>query len=144
MDLGFYTKPEKGGEFIIGGFGRKKVTSPDQRIDQVDSDDLSSLSSTLNKRLPKFADSKVKNTWTGLITDTPDGHQIIGRNKNVANFYNVVAGNGHGFKEAPGFAESVALDILREEPKFSLASYNLERFERGEEFTNLYSEDWLG
>jgi len=44
-----------------------------------------------DRRLPDFADAKVVESWSELITASPDWHQLIGTPDGWNNFY-VVAG----------------------------------------------------
>lgn len=144
MDSGLYTKPEPGGHFVAGGFAQTTIENPRNGSGTVTTDDLQKLQELLEIRLPEYADAEVVDTWTGVITDTPDGYQIIGPSNEFHNFYNAVAGNGHGFKEATALAESIAQSVLDTDPRFDLNPYRLERFEEDDEFVNRYSADWLG
>ncbi|WP_435335804.1 NAD(P)/FAD-dependent oxidoreductase [Haloarchaeobius sp. TZWWS8] len=144
MDSGLYTKPEPNGRFVAGGFGRKDIADPRHGSGSVSGAELRHLSSLIEHRLPGYDDAQVVTTWTGVVTDTPDGYQILGPSTACENFYNAVAGNGHGFKEAAALAESIAQDILGRTPRFDLTPYRHERFAVGDEFVSRYSADWLG
>jgi len=144
MEKAFYTKPEHGGEFLIGGFNDPKMDDPDEKYKTVTNDDLIDITEFLEYRLPGYADAKLANTWSGIITVSPDWHQIIGVPDGYENFYNIVAGSGHGFKEAAGFAESIAQEIAGKQPRFDLSPYRHERFETGDEIKGRYdSAGWL-
>lgn len=144
MDAGLYTKPEMGGEFVTGGFDHNPVDHPRNGAGRVSNSQLLNLFDLIEERLPGYADAEVVNTWTGLITDTPDAQQLIGRVQQLDNFYVAIGGNGHGFKEAPGFAESIAQDILGLNQENNLHPYRLSRFEENDEFVGRYDADWLG
>ncbi len=126
-----YVKPETGGEFIVGGIDRPPVDRA-AGLTGVDTAHLNQISSRIDHRLPGFADAEVSNTWSGIITMTPDSHQIVGVPDSLDNFYNIVGGSGHGFKDAPGFAESIAQTILGHQPAYDLTPYRLERFEESD------------
>ena len=122
-----YTKPEPGDEFIVGGIERPPVDRS-AGPEGVDNEFLEKLLERIELRFPDFADSRVIDTWSGLVTMTPDSHHIAGEAAAVDNFFNIVGASGHGFKEAPAFGESIAQEILGLEPRFDLAPYRLERF----------------
>ena len=126
-----YVKPEPSGAFIVGGIDRPPIdeaTGPEG----VDNQHLRKVTDQIEKRLPEYADAEVRETWSGVITMTPDEHQIVGAAKTVPNLYHLVGGNGHGFKEALGFAESAVQEILGENPRFDLSPYRPDRFDSGE------------
>jgi sarcosine oxidase subunit beta len=144
MGKAFYTKPEQGGEFLIGGFNDPEMDEPDEQYETVTTEDLNKITEFLEYRLSGYADAKLVNTWSGVITASPDWHQIIGVPDGYDNFYNVIAGSGHGFKEAAGFAESIAQEIAGEKPRYDLSPYRSERFETGDEIQGRYdSAGWF-
>lgn len=144
VDRAIYTKPEHGGDFIVGGFNDPPMEGPDAGFETLDEADYMTLLEWFEDRLPGYADAKVVDSWSGIITPSPDWHQIVGRPAGLENFYNAVAGSGHGFKEGAGFAESIAQDILGRKPRFDLTPYRLERFGEDEELTSRYtSASWL-
>ncbi|MDG5777332.1 FAD-dependent oxidoreductase [Haloarculaceae archaeon H-GB2-1] len=144
VDDAIYTKPEHGGDFIVGGFNDPPMDAPDAGFETMHDDDYETLVEWFDRRMPGYADAKVVDSWSGVITPSPDWHQIIGRPAGLENFYNAVAGSGHGFKEAAGFAESIAQDVLGRTPRFDLSPYRLERFAEGDELESRYSSaSWL-
>ena len=138
---GLYAKPEPNGEFLCGGIERPPIDR-ETGLEGVTESFLRQVSQRLEGRLPWCSDAEVVDTWSGVITVTPDAYQIVGVPEGVENFCNLVGGSGHGFKEAPAFAESVALDILGESPRIDLDPYALERFERGETFDGISAETY--
>lgn len=145
MDSAFYTKPEEGGDFIASGFNDPEMDDLEGGFEGVTTDDLNKLSELLEFRLPGYADAKLANTWSGIITASPDWYQIVGIPKGMHNFYNMINGSGHGFKEAPAFAESIAQDILSKDPEFDLHPYRLERFDENDQIKGAYgSAGWFG
>lgn len=136
-----YAKPEPGGEFLLGGIERPPVDR-EAGLEGVTEAFLEAASKRLDHRLPGYADASVVDTWSGVITVTPDGIQIVGVPRGADNLFNLVGGSGHGFKEAPAFAESAAQTILGESPEIDLAPYALERFEDGETFDGISSETY--
>jgi len=143
VGLGLYAKPETTGDFIAGGMEREdghESISGRNHLDGVTNNNLERLIEMLEFRLPSYADAKLIDSWSELITAPPDWHQIIGVPSSMENFYIAAGGSGHGFKEAPGFAESIAESILGLEPTLDLSRYHLSRFERGELFTGGYGD----
>lgn len=140
---GLYAKPEGTGNFIAGGMERDGGHEPltDRTdLEGVTNADLEQLGLMIEHRLPRFADAGVIESWSEFITAPPDWHQIIGIPDGMKNFYIAAGGSGHGFKEAPGFAESIAEDILGTSPSNDLSPYRLQRFDAGDVFTGGYSD----
>jgi sarcosine oxidase subunit beta len=142
IDRGLYAKPESGGHFIAGGAERdeQQPIDPDTGLQGVDATYLQNLREELGARLPGLADVSVTGTWSGIITTTPDWHHIVGVPDEFENFYNVLGPSGHGFKEGPAFAESIAQSILGESSQFDLSPYRLERFAEDKEFVGKYGQ----
>lgn len=122
-----YTKPEPGGDFLVGGIDRPPIDNATGLTGVTDAF-LTEASDRLTTRLPAYADADVVDTWSGIITMTPDAHQLAGPTPEYPNFYLLAGGSGHGFKEAPGFAESLAQTILDQEPRIDLTPYRPDRF----------------
>lgn len=143
LDTGLYTKPESAGDFVAGGVG---VTEDRSTLDTVHdlegvtNADLLEMMDLLEGRLPGFADAEVLDTWSGVITAPPDWHQLVGFTPEVENLYLACGGSGHGFKEAPGFAESIAQVLAGEDPRLDLSRYRPERFVEGEMFDRAYAD----
>jgi len=134
-----YAKPEPGGDFIVGGIDRPEVDR-DAGLEGVTIDYLNKVQKVLGTRLPAYADAEVVETWSGIITTSPDWYQIVGVPDGYENFYNILGGSGHGFKEAPGFAEQIAQEILGRDPNCDLDPYRFERFKEGELLSDLEME----
>jgi sarcosine oxidase subunit beta len=121
--------------------GGRRAVDPGAGLNGVDAEYLAALRDLIDRRFPGFDDVRVTGTWSGIVTVTPDWHQIVGVPKGYENFYNILGPSGHGFKEAPGFAESVAAEILGREPPNDLSPYRLERFDSGDTFKGRYGEE---
>ncbi|QZA88630.1 FAD-binding oxidoreductase [Salinarchaeum sp. IM2453] len=143
VETGLYAKPETNGQFIAGGMeretGHKKVTARTE-LDGVQSDDVMRMGELLDRRIPSFVESGVAGDWSGVITAPPDWHELIGIPEGVENMYLATGGSGHGFKEGPGFAESIAQDLLGQSPTIDLDRYHPQRFANGNEFTGGYDD----
>lgn len=140
---GLYAKPETTGDFIAGGMeredGRKSLSNRGE-LEGVTNANLQHLGSMIERRLPGFADAGVVESWSEFITAPPDWHQIIGTPDGVENLYVAAGGSGHGFKEAPGFAESIAQDILGQKTANDLHPYRPQRFDENDLFSGGYDD----
>lgn len=136
---GLYAKPETGGHFIADGAAKNRpVNDATPGIHGIDESYVQTISNMVSHRLPGLGDPRVTATRSGIITVSPDWHQIVGVPTGYENFFNAVGPSGHGFKEAPGFAESIAQTILGQEPKYDLTPYRLERFADDDAFEGRY------
>jgi len=143
LDTGLYAKPERSGDFVAGGVGvteeRPALETVHDR-EGVTNADLLEMIELLENRLPGFADAELVDTWSGVITAPPDWHQVIGFTDDVENLYLAAGGSGHGFKEAAGFAESIAQTLAGEEPRLDLAPYRPGRFDDDATFDRAYAD----
>lgn len=57
--------------------------------------------------MPMLANLRVRRTWRGLYPMTPDGFPIVGRMRELKNFYQAVGMCGQGFMLGPGMAEVI-------------------------------------
>ena len=142
VTLDFWVKPEPGdgNEFLAAGIDPawdEAQVEPGDKLANVTSDDFLMLQEKFENRIPEFANAEVLDSWTGIITATPDWHQIVGRSS-IDNFYHLVGASGHGFKEAPGFAEALADEILQNETDLPLKHYRPTRFEEGDLISTEY------
>jgi sarcosine oxidase subunit beta len=143
VDLGLYVKPEGSGNFIAGGMERGSGHSPIEDrsdLEGITNENLQRLGELIDIRLPGYSDARVVETWSEFITAPPDWHQIIGKPAPLSNFYVVAGGSGHGFKEAPGFAESISQEVLGRSSSNDLSRYRPHRFAEGRTFSGGYGD----
>jgi sarcosine oxidase subunit beta len=57
--------------------------------------------------MPMLANLRVRRTWRGLYPMTPDGFPIVGRTREMENFYQAAGMCGQGFMLGPGMAEVI-------------------------------------
>jgi sarcosine oxidase subunit beta len=57
--------------------------------------------------MPMLANLRVRRTWRGLYPMTPDGFPIVGRTRELENFYQAAGMCGQGFMLSPGMAEVI-------------------------------------
>jgi len=83
--------------------------TPDPPIWGVDTRATSIFLPMIAKRMisimPMLANLKVRRTWRGQYPMTPDGFPIVGKMKELDNFYQAVGMCGQGFMLGPGMAE---------------------------------------
>jgi len=147
LGLGLYAKPEPGGEFIIGGMERNdedRTLNDETDLRGVTHEDLNQVLDFLEYRMPNYVDAEIVQSWSGLIAASRDWHQVVGVPEGYENFYLAAAGSGHGFKEAPAFAESIAQDVLEEPPRLDLSRYHPDRFDRKELLQGGYDDGGRG
>jgi len=64
--------------------------------------------------MPMLANLKVRRTWRGQYPMTPDGFPIVGKMKELDNFYQAVGMCGQGFMLGPGMGELIYRLITEE------------------------------
>jgi sarcosine oxidase, subunit beta len=85
--------------------------TPDPPIWGTDTRSTSIFLPMISKRLisimPILANLKVRRTWRGQYPMTPDGFPIVGKVKELDNFYQAVGMCGQGFMLGPGMGELI-------------------------------------
>lgn len=83
--------------------------TPDPSVWGIDNRATSIFLPMIAKRMlaimPMLANLKVRRTWRGQYPMTPDGFPIVGKMKELNNFYQAVGMCGQGFMLGPGMAE---------------------------------------
>lgn len=126
FDTSFYFHREGGG--LLFGMG-----DPDEKPGfdiTVRWDFLPKVIEVAMQRLPALADAAVSHAWAGLYEMTPDHNPIIGPSSDVEGFYTIAGFSGHGFQHAPAAGRILADVITGRDPKFDLAPFALDRFNR--------------
>jgi len=105
--------------------------TPDPPIWGVDTRATSIFLPMIAKRMisimPMLANLKVRRTWRGQYPNTPDGFPIVGKMKELDNFYQAVGMCGQGFMLGPGMAEliyRVVTEDYNEDDPETLDSFN--------------------
>jgi len=141
VSLDFWLKPEPGGEILAAGLDpewSEAEIQPGDKPSAVSSEEFLRLQEKIETRAPGYSDVRIVNSWTGVITAPPDWHQVVGQPDSVDDFYFLAGASGHGFKEAPGFAEMLAHEILDEDHQLNLEPYRPDRFQDDDLFTGGY------
>ncbi|MFH1422008.1 MAG: FAD-binding oxidoreductase [Planctomycetota bacterium] len=93
---------------------------------------LVELARKLVYHAPVLRNVNVVRQWSGLYEVTPDAQPIIGRIKELDNFYVVAGFSGHGFMLAPAAAVLTAEEICYGKPRLaSTEEMSMERFKEG-------------
>lgn len=84
------------------------------------------------QRMPILEDAGIVSRWAGLYEVTPDAHPILGRVREVENFYCITGFSGHGFMHGPVCGLLLAEEILDGKAHtLDVSSLSLERFVSG-------------
>jgi len=106
----FYFYQLNGGQVIF-------CLTPDPPIMGTDSRATSAFLPMIAKRMikimPMLANLKVRRTWRGQYPNSPDGFPIVGKVKELDNFYQAVGMCGQGFMLGPGIAELICKLITK-------------------------------
>jgi glycine/D-amino acid oxidase-like deaminating enzyme len=68
---------------------------------------LPMIAKRMIKIMPMLANLKVRRTWRGQYPNSPDGFPIVGKVRELDNFYQAVGMCGQGFMLGPGMAELI-------------------------------------
>jgi sarcosine oxidase subunit beta len=83
--------------------------TPDPPVWGIDSRSTSAflpmVAQRMIKVMPLLVNLKVRRTWRGQFPRTPDDCPVVGRTKEITNFYQAVGMGGRGFMLGPGMAE---------------------------------------
>jgi len=73
---------------------------------------LPMIAKRMIKIMPMLANLKVRRTWRGQYPNSPDGFPIVGKVRELENFYQAVGMCGQGFMLGPGMAELICRLIM--------------------------------
>lgn len=84
----------------------------------------------LVKAFPAFANSRITQSWAGLIDVTPDAVPVIGPAGGVPGFFIASGFSGHGFGIGPGAGKLMADIVTGAEPCVDPAPFRFDRFKK--------------
>lgn len=93
---------------------------------------LHDMSSIISRLLPALREVRVVRQWSGLYTNTPDAHPVLGGVPDVNGYYQAVGFSGHGFMLAPIVGRIIAQMVVGKPTSLDAGNLDLGRFERGE------------
>jgi glycine oxidase len=110
-----YVVPRLDGRIFVGS------TLEDVGFDKsVTSEGLSKLKNGARKVFPKFQESLIEKTWSGLRPKSVDEYPILGKLSPLENVWMASGHYKHGIVQAPGTARLITQSILNEQPELSL------------------------
>jgi len=129
----FYFYQVTGGQVIFCLTPDPPILGTDSRAT---SEFLPMIAKRMIKIMPMLANLKVRRTWRGQYPNTPDGFPIVGKIRELDNFYQAVGMCGQGFMLGPGMAELIYRQITEsygsDDPKI-LKSFDPYRDFKGKE-----------
>ena len=97
---------------------------------------LPMIAKRMIKIMPMLTNLKVRRTWRGQYPNSPDGFPIVGKMRELDNFYQAVGMCGQGFMLGPGMAELIYRMVMEscssEDPE-ALKSFDPYRDFKGKE-----------
>ncbi|MCW8060628.1 NAD(P)/FAD-dependent oxidoreductase [Agrobacterium tumefaciens] len=84
----------------------------------------------LVKAFPAFADSRITQSWAGLIDVTPDAIPVIGPAGGIPGFFIASGFSGHGFGIGPGSGQLMADLVTNARPSVDPAPFSFDRFKK--------------
>lgn len=147
VGLGIYTRPDVGGQFLIGSVeeGPEEEVSPDAFNEGTDFAFIERVSGRLVHRLPAFAGVSVKGGYASLYDVTPDWQPVLGAVPGLSGLYVAAGFSGHGFKLSPAVGETMA--ALVAEGRFDpvdLTLFRPSRFAEGALIHSPYAHGIVG
>jgi sarcosine oxidase subunit beta len=121
-----YVSQSDRGELVIGG-GADVYASYAQRGSLPVTEDVVAA---LIELFPAFSRLKLMRQWAGIVDISPDTSPIMGLTPVRDLYVNCGWGTG-GYKAIPAGGETMAWTVANERPHPLIASFGLERFERG-------------
>ena len=122
----FYFHRESGG--VLMGMGNPE--EPKGFNLNVDPRFLDKVLEVALRRFPGLGEAHINRAWAGLYEMSPDAHPILGRVKQIENFYLASGFSGHGFQHAPITGKLIAEEmVLGKAQTLNIDPLRLERFE---------------
>lgn len=82
----------------------------------------------LVQAFPAFANSRITQSWAGLIDVTPDAVPVIGPVASIPGFHIASGFSGHGFGIGPGAGKLMADLVTGDRPSVDAALFRFDRF----------------
>jgi sarcosine oxidase subunit beta len=126
IDSGFYLHRMGHGDLLLGG--TDKDVRPGTGL-EVDWAGIERVLAAGARRIPMIEHARVKRTYVGLRSLTPDHHPILGHVEAVPGLVLACGDSGHGFMHAPAIGLLVSEEILDgRATTLDLTALRLERF----------------
>ena len=124
----WYIRPDVGGGILVGTHRHDEPTDPDAYDDTPDEEVVLELIDELGEHVPGLRDARVKGSYCGVYSTTPD-HDFIIDQAGPAGCYLCCGFSGHGFKHAPAVGKLTAALVLDGDSALvDVAYFSLDRF----------------
>lgn len=147
LGLGFYTRPDVGGQFMAGSVeeGPEEEVDADAFNEGLDFAFAEGVSRRLAHRVPAFAEAGIKSGYASLYDVTPDWQPILGAVPGLDGLYVAAGFSGHGFKLSPAVGEAMAgLIVTGQSGPVDLGLFRFSRFAEGHLIHSAYAHGIAG
>ena len=107
-------------------FERTRVLNPPQN-----SGALKKIRKSLDEVFPQLAETRIVESWAGMVETTPDVVPIMCENDTVPGFHIATGLSGHGFGIGPGAGKALAGLLTNTNVGIDLSPFRLSRFYDG-------------
>jgi glycine/D-amino acid oxidase-like deaminating enzyme len=104
-------------------FERTRVLSPEPnpRV-------LKNMRRNLDEVFPQLQDSKIVESWAGMVETTPDVVPVMCEYESMPGFYIATGLSGHGFGIGPGAGKALAAMVTGNDAGIDMSPFRLSRF----------------
>jgi sarcosine oxidase subunit beta len=108
---GFYCRPDEGGRTLAGALDisdDEVIEDPDHYEQSASTEFIQATHDRLTRRAPGMRRAFGRGGYSGLYTNTPDSHPLLGKAPGIDGLYLAVGFSGHGFKLSPAVGRGLA------------------------------------
>jgi len=89
---------------------------------------LRRIRANLDEVFPQLAETKIIESWGGMVETTPDVVPVMGEDGSIPGFHIATGLSGHGFGIGPGAGKALAAMLTGSDVGIDLAPFRLSRF----------------
>ena len=104
-------------------FERNRVLSPEPNPTV-----LKNIRKNLDEVFPQLKESRIVESWAGMVETTPDVVPVMCEHEEIPGFYIATGLSGHGFGIGPGAGKALAAMLTGADPGIDMAPFRLSRF----------------
>ena len=104
-------------------FERNRVLSPEPNPTV-----LKNIRKNLDEVFPQLKESRIVESWAGMVETTPDVVPVMCEHEQIPGFYIATGLSGHGFGIGPGAGKVLAAMLTGADPGIDMAPFRLSRF----------------
>ena len=104
-------------------FERNRVLSPEPNPTV-----LKNIRKNLDEVFPQLKESRIVESWAGMVETTPDVVPVMCEHEQIPGFYIATGLSGHGFGIGPGAGKALAAMLTGADPGIDMAPFRLSRF----------------